>query len=186
MFSECIKLLGFIRNITIILFPLDCSCEVYFTWVKSKLEYASEDRNIFASAYANKLDRIQQKFASDCFYRFLLRIPYSYIFALEKLSLHFLHKLILHTDALFFFFLFRSILTLNPGFPSWKMLLPVFLLAVLGTYQCLAFVPQLDTIILLCVPMLPTWWVKISTHLQSEPFLSITFYNPVAKIVNNI
>jgi hypothetical protein len=34
--------------------------------------------------------------------------------------------------------------------------------------------------------MLPTWWVKIWTYLQSERFLSIIIYNLLPKIANNI
>jgi hypothetical protein len=62
---------------------------------------------------------------------------------------------------------------LNPVLPSWKMLVFVFLLAVLGTSQILLFVPLTNTVLLLGAPMLPAWWVKISTYLQSERFLSI-------------
>jgi hypothetical protein len=76
--------------------------------------------------------------------------------------------------------------TLNPALPSWKMLVFVFLLAMLGTSQSLAFVPQINIVLLLGAPMRPTWWVKISTYLRSEGFPSIIFYNHVPKHVNNI
>jgi hypothetical protein len=46
-----------------------------------------------------------------------------------------------------------------------------------GTSQRLAFVPQINTVLLLGAPMQPTWWVKILTYLQSEQFLFIIFYN---------
>jgi hypothetical protein len=61
----------------------------------------------------------------------------------------------------------------------------LLLLLLLGTSQRLAFVPLTITV-LLGAPMQPTWWVKISTYLRSEWFLSIIFYNLVFKIVNNI
>jgi hypothetical protein len=51
-----------------------------------------------------------------------------------------------------------------------KMLSTLLLLLLL-----FVFVPLINTVLLLGVPMLPTWWVKVSTYLQSEPFLSITF-----------
>jgi hypothetical protein len=51
----------------------------------------------------------------------------------------------------------------------------VFPLAMLGTYPNLVFVPRINTVLLLGAPMLPTRWVMISTYLQLEPFLSITF-----------
>jgi hypothetical protein len=63
------------------------------------------------------------------------------------------------------------------------MLVFVALLAMLGTSQSLGFVPLTHTVLLLGAPMLPTWWVKILTYLQSERFLSIIVYNLVLKIV---
>jgi hypothetical protein len=45
----------------------------------------------------------------------------------------------------------------------------------LRVFHCLVFVPLINTVLLLGVPMLPTRWVKISTYLQSEPFLPMTF-----------
>jgi hypothetical protein len=53
----------------------------------------------------------------------------------------------------------------------------VFLLAILGTSQSLVFLSLVRTVLQLGTPMLPTWWVKISTYLQSELFLLIIFYN---------
>jgi hypothetical protein len=84
-----------------------------------------------------------------------------------------------------YFFLFGPIVALNPAVPLWKMLVFLFLLAMLGTSQRLAFVPLTNTV-LLGAPLLPTWQVKISTYLQSERFLFIICYNLVLKIVNNI
>jgi hypothetical protein len=55
---------------------------------------------------------------------------------------------------------------LNPALPFWKMLASVFLPAILGTSHCLVFVPLINTVLLLGAPMLPTQWVKMSTHLQ--------------------
>jgi hypothetical protein len=65
---------------------------------------------------------------------------------------------------------------------SWKMLVFVSLLAMLGTSQHLVFVPLTNTVLLLGAPMQPTWWVKILTYLQSERFLFIIFYNLVFKL----
>jgi hypothetical protein len=91
-FSECIKLLGLIRNITIRASSLDCLRMLYFTLVRSKLEYASVVRNSITSTDANKLQSIQQKFVSVCFGRFFPYVPYNRIPALEKLSLNYLRK----------------------------------------------------------------------------------------------
>jgi hypothetical protein len=51
----------------------------------------------------------------------------------------------------------------------------VFLPAILGTSHCLVFVPLINTVLLLGAPVLPMRWVKISTYLHSQPFLSIIF-----------
>jgi hypothetical protein len=52
-----------------------------------------------------------------------------------------------------------------------------------GISQRLVFAPQINTVLLLGAPMLPKWWVKIWTHLQSERFLFIIFYNLVLKLL---
>jgi hypothetical protein len=100
LFSECIKLLGLIRSITFTFSSLDCLYVLYFMLARSKLEYVSAVWNSIASTDANKLERIQQKFASVCFYRFPPRVLYTHNFALEKLSLCFLCKWRHHSDAL--------------------------------------------------------------------------------------
>jgi hypothetical protein len=101
--SECIKLLGLIRSITFRFSSLECLYALYFTSVRSKLEYASVVWNSITSTDANKLERIQQKFASVCFYRFFPpHVPYSYTLDLEKLSLSSLRKRRHHFDAFFF------------------------------------------------------------------------------------
>jgi hypothetical protein len=64
LFSECIKLLGLIRSITIIFSSLDCLYVLYFALVRSKLEHSSVVGNSATSKNANKLDRIQQEFVS--------------------------------------------------------------------------------------------------------------------------
>jgi hypothetical protein len=87
LFSECIKLLGLIRSITYRFSSLECLYVLYFTLVRSRLEYASVVWNSVTSTDANKLERIQQKFAFVCLYRFFPQVPCGYTFALEKLSL---------------------------------------------------------------------------------------------------
>jgi hypothetical protein len=130
------KLLGLIRSLTFRFCSSDCLYVLYFTLVRSKLEYASVVCNCITSTDASKLERIQQKFASVRFYRsFSLCSLY---FFLEKLSLYSLGKRRHHLDALF---LFRSIVALNLALLSWRMLDFVFLLAMLGTSQRLVFVP---------------------------------------------
>jgi hypothetical protein len=60
------------------------------------------------STDSNILKHIEQKFASVCFYRFFLRVVYNYIFALEKLSLRYLHKRRHRPGALFFVQAYRG------------------------------------------------------------------------------
>jgi hypothetical protein len=108
---------------------------------------------------------------------FFFHVPHSYFFfVLEKSRLHSVRKRRNHFDALF---LFRPIVALNSGLPSWKMLF-VFLVAMSGDRPsnrhdhsarcaCAANAVGNDLDIF-----------------QSGPFLSITIYDLVAKIVNNI
>jgi hypothetical protein len=64
------------------------------------LEYTSVVWN--SSTDANKLERIQQKFTSVCFYRFYPHVAYNHTVALEKLGLPSLGKWGYYLDALFF------------------------------------------------------------------------------------
>jgi hypothetical protein len=184
IFSECIKLLGLIRSITFRISSLDTLYVLYFTLVRSKLEYASVVWNSITSINTNKLLRIQQRFASVSFYRSFRHVPCRYTLTLDKLNQHPQRKRRHHLGALFFF-LFRPVAAFNLALSSWKILVFMFLLAMLGTSQSLVFVPQRN-IVLLGAPMLPAWWLKISTYLRSERFLSIIINNLVRKIVNNI
>ncbi|PNF39610.1 hypothetical protein B7P43_G10540 [Cryptotermes secundus] len=109
IFSECLKLLGLIRSNTYRFSSLESLYVLYFTLIRSKLEYASVVWNSITSTDANKLERIQQKFASICFYRFLPHISYNYTDALEKLSLQSLHKRRHHLDAHFLVQVFRGL-----------------------------------------------------------------------------
>jgi hypothetical protein len=88
---------------------IECLYVLYFTLVRSKLEYASVVVNSITSTDANKLERIQQKFASVCFYRFVPHVPYTYNDALEKLSLQSLRKRRHRLDAIFFVQVYRGL-----------------------------------------------------------------------------
>jgi hypothetical protein len=90
--SECRKLLGLIRFITLRFSSLGCLYALYFTLFRSKLEYSSAVWNSITSTDTKKLECIQQKFGPVYFYRSSQRVPYSYTFVLEKLSLHSLRK----------------------------------------------------------------------------------------------
>jgi hypothetical protein len=69
IFSEYVNLLYLIRYITYRFSFQDCLYMPCFTLVTSKLEYTTVVWNSVTSADANKLERIQQKFASARFYR---------------------------------------------------------------------------------------------------------------------
>jgi hypothetical protein len=68
---------------------------------RSKFEYDSVVWNIIMSTDANRHERIQQKLATICFCHFFPYISYSYAFASDKLSLHFLHRRRYDLGALF-------------------------------------------------------------------------------------
>jgi hypothetical protein len=64
--------------------------------------------NPITSTDANKLERIQQKFAALCINRFFPEVDYDYDLALEQLRLHTLHKRRYHLDALFLTQVYRG------------------------------------------------------------------------------
>jgi hypothetical protein len=101
LFSHCIRLLGLVRTITFPVSSLGSLHMLYFTLIRSKLEYASVVLNSITTTDANKLERIQQKFAARCCNRFLPNVHYNYANALEYLKLHTLRKRRYHLDALF-------------------------------------------------------------------------------------
>jgi hypothetical protein len=108
LFSECIKLLGLIRSMTFRYSSLDCFYLLYFTLVKSKLEYASAVWNSYHAHWC------QQAWAhlaevSVLLYRFPPHVPYSYTSVLQKLGLHSLRKRRHHLDALFFVEVYRGL-----------------------------------------------------------------------------
>jgi hypothetical protein len=109
VFSEWIKLLGLIRSITQSFSSLECLYVLDFTLVRPRLEYASVVWNSITSTDANKLERIQQKFTSVCFYCFYPQVAYNYTVALEKLGLHSLSKKRHYLDAFFFVQVYRGL-----------------------------------------------------------------------------
>jgi hypothetical protein len=57
--------------------------------------------NSITSTDASKLERIQQRFAALCFYRFFAQVRYCYSLALQKLNLHALRMRRHRLDAVF-------------------------------------------------------------------------------------
>jgi hypothetical protein len=118
LFSECIKILGLIRSITFRFSCLDCLFSLYTALVRPRLEYATVVWNSITSMVFKKLECIQQKFASVCFYHFFPNLPYNYVLASNKLNLPSLSMRRQHLDAFFFFFPYRPIVAWNPALPS--------------------------------------------------------------------
>jgi hypothetical protein len=81
----------------------------HYYYIISKLEYASVVWNSITTTDANKLERIQQKFAALCYYRFLPHVHYSYTNALEYLKLHALRKRRYQLDSLFLIQVYRGL-----------------------------------------------------------------------------
>jgi hypothetical protein len=71
------------------------------TLFRTKLEYTSVVWNSIMSTDANKLERIQQRFAALCFNRFFPQVHFSYSLALEELKLHILRMTKYRFDVLF-------------------------------------------------------------------------------------
>jgi hypothetical protein len=71
--------------------------------------YASVIWNSITTTDANKLERIQQKFAALCYNRFLNHVHYSYANALEYLKLHILRKRRYHLEAIFLIQVYRGL-----------------------------------------------------------------------------
>jgi hypothetical protein len=76
IFSHCVKLLGLVRNTAFNFSSIECVLRLYIALVTSKLEYASVAWNSITSTDANKLERIQQRFAALCFNCFFPQVKY--------------------------------------------------------------------------------------------------------------
>jgi hypothetical protein len=122
---------------------------LYFTLIRSRLEYASVVWNSVTSTDASKLEHIQQKFASVCFYRFSLMFPIVIqLRCVREITSTF--SMYAETSPRYTFF------QAYRGLKSCISFLEnvVSLLAMLGTSQRLAFVPLTNTVLLLGAPML--------------------------------
>jgi hypothetical protein len=80
---------------------LDSLLILFFDLVRSKLEFTSVAWNSVTATDANKLERLQRKFAALCHKRFFQDMEYHYDIILEKLNLQTLHIRRRHIDALF-------------------------------------------------------------------------------------
>jgi hypothetical protein len=134
IFSQCIKLLGLVRTLTFSFSYLDCLYMLYFTLIRSKLKYASVVWNYITTTDANKLKRIQQKFAALCHNRFLPHDHYSFAKALDylKKSIPYVRGgiILMHCS------LFKFKLVLNYFLPFWKLLVFKSILGISETFLC--------------------------------------------------
>jgi hypothetical protein len=108
-FHSVLSCWGLFRTLTFSFSSLDCLYMLYFTLIRSKLEYASVVWNSITTTDANKLERIQQTFSALCYNIFLPHVHYSYAKALEYLKLHTLRKRRYHLDALFIIQVYRGL-----------------------------------------------------------------------------
>jgi hypothetical protein len=103
IFSQVIKLLGLIHNITFSFLTLDSLLTLYLAVVRPKLEYASIVWNSVTSPDAKKLEHIQRKIAVVCYNRLLSADSngYGYANVCQVLNLHTLHERRHQLDAIF-------------------------------------------------------------------------------------
>jgi hypothetical protein len=101
IFSQRIKLLGLVRNLTLNFSSLEYMLRLCITLIRSKLEYASVLWSLITSTDANKLERIQQRFVTLSFSCFFPEVHYCHSLALEELKLQTLLMRMHRPDALF-------------------------------------------------------------------------------------
>jgi hypothetical protein len=103
IFSQAIKFLDLIRNMTFPFSTLHSSLTLYFSLVRPKSEYSSVVWNSINSTDAKKLERIQRKLVALCYNRFLSADSngYRYANALQVLNVRTLHDRRYQLDALF-------------------------------------------------------------------------------------
>jgi hypothetical protein len=147
---------------------------LYISLVRSTLEYASVIWNSITSTDANKLERIQQRFAALCFNPFLPGAHYCYSLVLEDLKLHTLRMRRHRLDAPFLTHVYFG----SKFCPS---VLEIVCLRVPARYirdfalfnvcSSRKIVPLLD------VHQLLMLFAGTLTYLEPETFTLIIFYN---------
>jgi hypothetical protein len=151
-----------------------------FTLVRFKLEYAPVVWNSITSTHANKLERIQHRFAALCFNRFFPQVNYSYSLALEKLTLHTLRMMKHHLDALF-------LIQVDIGSKFCPSVLEIVGLRVPSRYirdlLCSVSAPQVKTVPLLDALQLLMLFAGTLTYSEPKMFVSTIFYNGLCIIL---
>jgi hypothetical protein len=64
----------------------------------------------------------------------------------------------------------RLIMASNPAHPHWKILAFMSPVALLDTFPCSVFAPQLNILLWHNLPMRPMWWVNTSIYFNSNQF----------------
>jgi hypothetical protein len=152
---------------------------LYFTLVRSKLVYASVVWNSITTTDANKLERIQQKFAALCYNRFLPHVHYSHANALEYLKLHTLRK---RSITLMHCSLSKFTVVWNTALPSWKLSVFESLLGISETFLCSISALHLKTVLLQDVHQLLMLSAGTLMHLKQILFPLVIFYNNCSTI----
>jgi hypothetical protein len=147
---------------------------LYFTLVISKLEYASVVWNSITTTDANKLERIQQKFAALCYNRLLSHVHYSYAKSLEYLKLHTLCKRVI---SLIHCSLSKFTVVWNTALPSWKLSVFEFLLGISETFLRSVSALQLLIVLLLDAHQLLMLSAGTLMYLKQKLFPLVIFYN---------
>jgi hypothetical protein len=147
---------------------------LYISLFRSKLQYSSVVWKSITSTDANKLERIQQRFAALCFNRFFPQVHYCSSLALEELKLHTLRMRRHRLDALF-------LTSVYFGFKICPSVLEIVGLrvparnirdfALFNVCSSCKIVPLLDVHQLLMLP------AETLTYSEPGKFSSVIFYN---------
>jgi hypothetical protein len=166
--------LGLVRSTTFNFSSVECMLRLYATLVRSKLEYASVVLNSITSTDANKLERIQQRFAALCFNSFFPQVHFSYSIALEQLKLHTLRMRRHRLDALFLtkvFFGFKFCPSVLEIVGLWVPARHIRHFALFNVCSSCKIVPLLDVHQLLMLS------ARTLTYLEPGMFSLIVSYN---------
>jgi hypothetical protein len=109
VYSQALKKLGLIRFIAYNSSYLDSLVVLYIALIRSKLKYASVQRNNLTSTDSNKIENTQREFANLCCYlSFQFYILHDYDLMLSRLNFRTLYSRRRHLDALFLINVFKG------------------------------------------------------------------------------
>jgi hypothetical protein len=144
---------------------------LHINLIRSKLEHASVFWNSITSTDANKLERIQQKFAVLCFNCFFPNVHHSHAYTLHAYEEEEKHMR---------YSLFKFALLLN-SVHFWNLFFFESLLTISETFLCSISTLKVKIALLLDAVQLIKLW-KL-TYLEPKQFPLITFYNGVLVII---